>query len=361
MRILILTLGTNQYRRNFYYQDSILGSYAISVQAAFRPDGMTCPEWSQTVAGVQWTESQQIIISSTSGTPPSSSGDNASLPPPSPIYNSGSPAYEVKRIHAFAGEDRTIVAGSNAEFSGSATGIDGKPLTNARFWWNFGNGEAKEGKTVNYAFLIPGRYTVGLHVSSGEYSASDYVIAEVVPNQFSVSGVLIGESGFVKIKNEGPVAVDIGNWILEDAAGKSFTVPLRTAIGSKSEIAFANSITGILVDGSAYLRVRYPNMSLAFVWEEKASVAVVKMPAVSVEAPASPPFQTFAQKNETTSVINEDTKSKEAVVQHPVQENLSKTASVASGTSAPSTLFFVAAVTLGLVAAVAFMLFRIVK
>lgn len=330
------------------------------------------PDWGAKKDGnsLQLVGSQWVAGLPTPGAPPSggssqtqqlplSSGESVVSSQPSSLSSGNSSLSEIEKIHAFAGSDLMVVAGSNAEFSGSATGVKGEPLTNARFWWNFGNGETKEGRVVNYTFQIPGRYTVGLHVSSGEYSASDYAAVEVIPNQFSVSRVLIGETGFAVLKNDGQVTVDIGGWVLEDATGKSFIIPLRTVIGSKSEIVFANSITGILFKGPVLLRMRYPNLSLAFSWEEKVKVvANNEPPAVLTKLSESAPASIISQKSEVVPATYEDADSHESAVRPQEEKDLLGTAAVSKSIGPSSFIFFTAAVVLGLAAAAGFLLFR---
>ncbi|MBI2121762.1 MAG: PKD domain-containing protein [Candidatus Sungbacteria bacterium] len=342
-------MAKNTANRTFYYRDSRAGIYNITVKATGRDSGKS------------WSASQPITISDSNDPSADSSGENPSpvMPLTSSVSGGEANFASDKKIQAYAGEDRTVVAGANMEFSGSAKGVNGEPLTNARFWWNFGNGETKEGKTINYSFLIPGRYTMGLHVSSGEYSASDYAAIEVIPNQFSVSRVLMGEAGFAVLKNEGSVAVDVGGWILEDAAGQSFIIPPRTVINSKSETAFANSITGILFKGPALLRMRYPNLSLAFSWEEKAKIeAGNELRAATDKTLALLPSPVISQKVENASGAGKNVKSEEFSARPPAPKNISETATVSKHTGFSPSIFLAAAVFLGLAAAAGFIFVR---
>lgn len=170
----------------------------------------------------------------------------------------------IPQIRAYAGEDKSAVVGSLVEFNGSAFGLKDEPLDNARFWWNFGDGEDKEGRSVWHIFRIPGDYTVGLHVSSGGYSASDYLKIKVLSNQLTVKEVISGESGFIKITNLSDMEIDIGGWLIKDSSGKSFQIPPRTKIGGRAEIALINSVTYLNLDtGIPSVRLFYPNSVLA--------------------------------------------------------------------------------------------------
>lgn len=176
-------------------------------------------------------------------------------------------------FRAYAGQDRIVGAGSQTDFMGSAAGIKGEPLDGARFLWNFGDGEVREGRNISHIFQIPGTYTVGLHVSSGIDAASDYARVSVVPNKLTFDAVVGGADGFVRIKNNASGEVDVGEWILEDGPGKKFALPTRTKIAPLSEAAFANAVTGILKTGeSGAVTLYYPNGIPALRWTVPQSV-----------------------------------------------------------------------------------------
>ena len=172
-------------------------------------------------------------------------------------------------IKVYAGEDKIVAAGSITEFMGEAIDAKNEPLINPRFWWNFGDGASKEGRLVSHIFQIPGKYTVGMHVSSGLSVSSDYIKVEVVPNQIRVKSVLVGEGGYLTLFNPTDIDLDIGEWLLEDNSGKKFIMPSRTKIGAKSEISLANSLTGFTQRGIGSVTLRYPNSLPAFEWKEE--------------------------------------------------------------------------------------------
>lgn len=187
-------------------------------------------------------------------------------------------------IKVYAGEDKTVAAGSLTEFMGEAISVKNEPLINPRFWWNFGDGASKEGHLVSHIFQIPGKYTVGMHVSLGSDARSDYLSVTVVPNQIKMKNVLIGEEGYLTLFNPVETEFDIGEWILEDGAGRKFFLPSRTKIGPKAEIALANRVTGLFKDGEARVTLRYPNSLLAIEWMEE----VLKTSPVVQAASSSP-------------------------------------------------------------------------
>jgi hypothetical protein len=249
----------------------------------------------------------------------------------------------IRSISAYAGEDRAVAAGSLTEFSGIALGLKNEPLENARFLWNFGDGEIKEGRLVRHIFLVPGEYLVGLHVSSGEYASSDYVKIEVVPNKITVAGVLIGEDGFIRLSNQQTADIDIGGWLIQDSLGSRFVVPIGTKIGSRSEMALANSVTGLLKKESSLPVVfYYPNSKEAFRYNGKPAENNISPPADSVSG------KTAGDKS--------GVQARQELAAAGLGEN--QKPSPAGKISAGSSIFFFAAVILGAAGSLGFMFLK---
>jgi len=301
------------------------------------------PEWGAKKDGnsLQLIGSQWVAAFPTPGAPNSkqsaSSFQDSSLSS-SPSSASSSPSSSTVNIQApaiktYAGEDKTVAVGSAVSFLGSATGLDGKPLENARFWWNFGDGETAEGRSVGHIFMIPGEYTVGLHVSSGEYAASDYLKITVIPNQIAISGVVKGESGYLKIRNPSSVEIDIGGWIIEDAAGKRFSIPLKTKVGAGAEIALANSATGLFKEGLGRLTVYYPNLRRALEWSDSsekterlaASSSQEVIPTIPNKTKESKSFSSVPSSDVSTKAKNE--------ARFSQQDNIAEEKAAASNTA----------------------------
>lgn len=241
-------------------------------------------------------------------------GQDAVSPPPpsvlstSPPASTGTVVVPAVSIFAYAGEDRTTVAGAEVYMNGQAFGSEKKPLENARYLWNFGDGAFEEGKNITHIFRIPGTYTVGLHVASGEYAASDYLTVKVGPNRVRVESVVGGEDGYIVLTNPADFAVEIGGWMLEDAFG-AFVIPAHTLFAARSEIGFANDITKLLMASSSEIvTVRFPNGRIAFVYEAPHPVAIATVPvdsespkvrAPSMNAPPSVQKNSIAREKPT--------------------------------------------------------------
>ena len=248
--------------RTFYYRDTSLGRYTLTVKATGR------------VSGDSWTTNQEIVVGSEKTSVPVVSSSPSAPTAPRTEVAAGP---RLPAIEAFAGEDRVIPVGTEMELTGSAVGFTKEPITNARFWWNFGDGETGEGKTIGHIFRSLGTYVVVLHVSSGDYAASDYLSVEVVPNQIAIGSVVAGSEGYIRLENGSDIATDIGGWILEDDRAGRFYIPVRTVIGAHAVAAFANHVTRLSPEWRTLLR--RPDETVAVLWNMQS------MPAKNQEIP----------------------------------------------------------------------------
>ncbi len=352
-KILILTLGTNQYRRNLFFKDSSIGIHTISVRAMSRPEGKTCPsllpeEWSN-----QWIATQQITVSQQTEQG-SSAESSATTSTSAPASSVAEPIFVYPSIKADAGENKTVIAGSLVEFKGRALGTKDEPLENVRFWWNFGDGATAEGRAALHTFSIPGTYTAGLHVSTGEYAASDYIAVSVIPNQLQISSVISGEDGYVQITNNGKTEIDLGGWILEDSSGKNFVAPVKTKIGQQAKVSFLNSVTGLFLKGGSSLVIRYPNSREAVRWSQ-AEKQLLSAPAVGAPAPVHSASVNAAVSENEPIENKEYAKEDDAVREDlPVSEEL---AGAATGAGS-SGLFFGIALAISVAASIGFMVIK---
>jgi len=241
-------MNKNTANRTFYYRDTASGAPTLTVKAMGR------------ISIQSWTASQSINIEksvlSSASSPIASSAATSTSSAASSYHAPVAPLPPVPTIQAFAGEDRIVLAGVEGNFIGEAIGLVREPITGARFWWNFGDGETAEGKSIGHTYREPGIYTIVLSVSSGEYAASDYAVARVIPNKIAIAQVTAGEGGAIRIVNPASVGADIGGWMLEDDQDKKFFFPVHTVIGAQSEAAFANRVTGL--SSGVKVTLRYP-------------------------------------------------------------------------------------------------------
>lgn len=163
------------------------------------------------------------------------------------------------QIYANAGKDKTVVVGSEIEFSGKCLGLNGVLLTNGRYLWNFGDGAFSEGQKVKHVYHYPGEYIAVLNVSSGEYASSDAVNIKIIPNELKI---IEANKDFIKIQNDSKADLDISGWIVRNE-NKEFKFPTATFIKAVSSLILSSEISRIVYETGA-VQLLYSNGSLAY-------------------------------------------------------------------------------------------------
>ncbi|MBU4477084.1 PKD domain-containing protein [Patescibacteria group bacterium] len=231
-----LTMAKNTANRSFYYKDSAVGNYKLTIKAN------------------QWTAEQDIVVSESALTPELKSES------PKPTYDDGSIEWPVEpQIFANAGSDKTAIAGADVYFSGKALGLKKEPLESARYLWNFGDGAISEGQNVKHVYKYPGEYIVILDISSGKYSASGRLTAKIIPNQLEI---IEANQNYIKLHNGSNVELDISHWFLK-AENIFFKFPANTFIKTNRDLMIDSSVSGLKAE-SQKAEILYPNGSIAF-------------------------------------------------------------------------------------------------
>jgi len=216
------------------------------------------------------------VSSSSSPSPSPSASSMSSSSAGLPLPSATPHASVIKTIKAYAGQDLSSMVGVMLEFLGHARGINEEAIdSSARFFWNFGDGETQEGRSVAHTYRVPGTYLVGLHISSGEYAASDYIRVQMSPNLVGISGVVVGDGGHIRLINASDIETDISGWNIRDNLGHTFIIPSYSKMARRGDIAIMNSITGLLKDsGSLPIHVFYPNGVEAFIFSENLIIPI---------------------------------------------------------------------------------------
>lgn len=240
----VMSKGTAN--RAFYYRDPAFGVFALSVKAIGRESGQS------------WTATQNITVGSEPQSIPSSSEDSSgseSSGSVSPISN--------PQVVVDAGPDKVVVAGAAAKYDGMALGLKGEPITNADFIWSFGDGSAKRGQTVYYAYNYPGKYSADLNVSFGGTSVLDRAVITVIPNSVSVSEVKPGESGWVELFNDSNWTLDLSRWGVSNG-GFAFYLPQNSTILPKSYVVISYASSKVSFPAQiGQAAILYPNAAPA--------------------------------------------------------------------------------------------------
>lgn len=216
------------------------------------------------------------------------------------------------------------LAGAPVELRGSVYGLEGKRIPNARLQWNFGDGGIGNGETVLHTYHVPGRYVVILDASSGEYAGSERHIVEVVPPEISFLEVRGGADGFVRIKNDGSVELDLSGWILRSGGGEFIFLPHSIILGNSTG-AFSATMVGFPFDLSD-TRLYFPTGVEA---TRYAPLPPVPVRGSSLSPPARIPTTPTVPASEVRSTEDEDRVT-------PVSENNSSSSVAAVSLSSES-------------------------
>ncbi len=209
------------------------------------------------------------IKNGTSAPLPSGSSENTSNQPNESLFqnNQNDSSYaqnqgralEENKIKAYAGFDRTVIAGSDVFFEGAVEGVEGEAILNARFLWNFGDGSAiKEGKRVTHVFSYPGNYITALTVASGDISALHTVKIAAMESPLRISEIKTGADGWVEFKNDSNKKIEISNFGLNSGI-RTYYFPLNTFLSPYAFLAVASSTLGFALNETGELAVLYPN------------------------------------------------------------------------------------------------------
>jgi PKD repeat protein len=168
------------------------------------------------------------------------------------------PPENLPQIKAYAGKDRTVTVGANVEFRGQAFGLNDEPLDNARYLWTFGDGASKEGKNIIHIYQYPGNYIVALNVSSGEYSASNYILVKAIPNQVFISEIKTGADSFIELENKSKEEIDLSDCQIK-YNNQIFTFPQATRVRPNTYLVIPSSVSGtVFYSGKGIVELLYP-------------------------------------------------------------------------------------------------------
>lgn len=264
-----------------------LNSFLEGNSLVLKEDGIAADgknAWSTSNTPTQGAHNTQGSVS-ISPSPSASSLSNAqssSSSSPSPAH-----AVPIKSITAYAGEDISSMVGMRLEFLGHARGINDDSIdSSARFFWNFGDGETQEGRSVAHIYRMPGIYAANVQVSSGEYAASDYIRVQVSPNLVGISSVVLGIDGYLRLTNASDNEADISDWKIRDNKGQTFMIPPHTKMARRGDAVLSNSVTGLLKESASLpLTVLYPNGVVAFTVSSAWDTAELQNVSKQTQAP----------------------------------------------------------------------------
>lgn len=245
------------------------------------------------------------------------------------VETGGSSSFFVEpQIFADAGDNRSVIVGADSLFEGKAFGLLKKPLENARYIWNFGNGETKEGQNVLYYYQYPGEYVVILTVSSGEYSATDRIIVNARKADIVISKV---EDNFIEIHNKSEKEINLSWWQIR-SGDKKFMIPKDTIILPNKKLIFSADTVKLGVFIKEDISLLYPNGEEAVLFFD----IVIPQKTITTEtftANSLPPQQSLQQQQMAKEAVEQEEKIKEEQVEFDtdkISQNIAQTATVLS-------------------------------
>ena len=323
--VSVLTMNKNTANKNFYYEDSQVGSPTLTVKVALKPDTVTssCASWAIDEWSIGWTATQQITIgsggtsnnsisSATSSSDTTGTQTQTQTTSSTPISSYVAPP--TPTLFADAGKDRTVIVGADTEFDGRAYNKNQEVIdSNIRFLWNFGDGATAEGSAVLHHFSYPGRYAVVLDIAENKSAASDEATITAEPAKLAFKA--LPDSG-VQIDNLAGRDLDLSGWLVRAGAGLLpglFTLPPHSIILSGSSMHISRTTLGFSAGAEAQLQ--YPNGVEVLQAGESTGNTAVTTPAPAATSAISPPVSrsAFSSPSNTGSVSDATQQSPEDV------------------------------------------------
>jgi hypothetical protein len=162
-------------------------------------------------------------------------------------------------------------AGIPLEFQGRAT-RGGQQVYNGKYFWNFGDGDFREVKTINadkftHTYFYPGEYSVLFEYYPNFFAevpdAFDKITIKVLEPSVVISSVGSVSDFFIELNNQTNYAADISGWILA-GANKSFVLPRHTTLSAKQKMMLSPRLTNFSISDKNFLQLLTPTGELAF-------------------------------------------------------------------------------------------------
>lgn len=172
-------------------------------------------------------------------------------------------------VFGYAGEDVTGVVGAALRFEGYAVSDKNSLLRSAEYFWSFGDGGKEKGKEVSHIYEEPGTYTVTLRVESGHQKWKDMIIVTILPADVTLVERHEGERGYVEIRNDSDVPLDLSLWQLSVSYARKrlrdakFIMPEATIIAPHTSVKFPSRVTGLTFADEDTVSLQYPSGAVA--------------------------------------------------------------------------------------------------
>lgn len=206
--------------------------------------------------------------------------------------SSGMPLVSVKQIPVepqifgkISGKSE-VFAGVETTFSAQGWGLKKQPLQNARYIWNFGDGQVAEGQYILHAYAQPGTYEIFLEVASDIYSATDRL--QVVARMPQL--VMNHSNEAITIKNHDTAAIDLfGLRIVQDGRA-DFYFPEHSMVAGGS--AMTIDATRFSQGHAEVKRADEVPITLRYLNDRMVATSTRLLPRQGLSVPVSVPTKT---------------------------------------------------------------------
>ncbi|MEK7461515.1 MAG: PKD domain-containing protein [Patescibacteria group bacterium] len=241
-----VTMASNSKNKNFYYQDSVLGTYIIKVDVSSEKGGPVLFSATQNISVEEQTSDGVESENATSTKNVSGGVLRATSNSVTYItYYSSEPLSNSRQEASFslsAGQDRLGSVGSPLEFRAD-TDLD--YTKNGSFKWNFGDGSEGGGEVLNHVYKYPGDYVVVLNVGMPGSSAIARANVKIIEPEIVIT---LATPEKVELQNNSKYEISLFGRALI-AGEKIFAFPQDTIIKSGQKISFSANITKLSSSG----------------------------------------------------------------------------------------------------------------
>ena len=283
MKDLSLTINSNWKSRSFYYTDSTEGTFIITAIITGK------------ISGKSFTNSQTIIVgqgdntdnSNTDSDTDNSDNDNTSTENDSDdttsqnetvVTKDTSSHGSSKRLSTYskkssvkvgAGRARTVLVNTPIYFEPETSQKNDIRTKRGDFVWSFGDGSSDSGRFVKHTYYFPGEYNVVLNTKEYGEEVVSRTKVKVIEPSVEIVDVVTGDHGYVEIKNNSSMEVNINGWDIKSGK-RHYLVAEDTIIDPKSSIKIPNKV--MMFDPVDEVSFVYPNDEVHMVYSPKKKV-----------------------------------------------------------------------------------------
>ncbi|MEK7621889.1 MAG: PKD domain-containing protein [Patescibacteria group bacterium] len=254
-------MNNHSANRNFYYQDSTVGSHTITVTVTAR------------TSGTAWSASQTITVGeavdndnddndeedddANSETQNNRSGSGRPSAHQSPTPISGQVVLrEPFRVSA----GRARLASVHSPIIFQATPSEAVTVKRARYRWSFGDGGSAVGEKATHIYHFSGEYQVVLNMtgSDGETAVGRTTVSVIEP----VVAITPIAAERVTVINRSAQEVNLGGWQIKQGEA-NFTFPADTIVAGDKETVIPRPYLGFSPIPNFPLILTFPDATVA--------------------------------------------------------------------------------------------------